>query len=198
MWLCILSSRPFEETHENAQWSKVKQMQSMWLRIFSGRQFEDTHAIQKSRKIPVFYFQKSRYRYLSPISVYRYFPVYRRGLVVSFLSLSFCLFIFVFLSSSFCLCLFTWERLHLLSLRYSMLADSMKNAYLPCPFSTCHRNICCTRDMKYQDHSSEKLKRKCHSVKQDCISFLELKSRGNQSLECVCSLSWLLLRWNSN
>ena len=82
MWLCVLSSRPFEETHENAQWSKVKQMQPMWLRIFSGRQFEDTHAIQKSRKIPVFYFQKSRYRYLSPIPVYRYFPVYRRGLAV--------------------------------------------------------------------------------------------------------------------
>ena len=75
-------------------------MQPMCLCIFSGRQFDDTHAIQKSRKIPVFYFQKSRYRYLSPISVYRYFPVYRRGLVVSFLSLSFCLFIFVFLSLS--------------------------------------------------------------------------------------------------
>ena len=60
---------------------KAKQMQPMWLCIFSGRQFEDAHAIQKSRKIPVFYFQKSRYRYLSPIPVYRYFPVYRRGLV---------------------------------------------------------------------------------------------------------------------
>ena len=44
-------------------------------------QFEDTHAIPKSRKIPVFYFQKSRYRYLSSIPVYRYFPVYRRGLI---------------------------------------------------------------------------------------------------------------------
>ena len=52
----------------------------MWLCIFSGMQFEDTHAIPKSRKIPVFYFQKSRYRYLSSIPVYRYFPVYRRGL----------------------------------------------------------------------------------------------------------------------
>ena len=83
MWLCILSDRPFEETHENAQWRKVKQMQPMWLCIFSGRQFEDTHAIPKSRKIPVFYFQKSRYRYLSPIPVYRYFPVYRRGLLSS-------------------------------------------------------------------------------------------------------------------
>ena len=30
----------------------------------------------------------------------------------------------------------TWERLHLLSLRYSMLADSMKKAYLPWLFST--------------------------------------------------------------
>ena len=72
MWLCILSSRSFEETHENAQWRKVKQMQPMWLCIFSGRQFEDTHAIQKSRKLPVFCFQKSWYRYLGPIPVYRY------------------------------------------------------------------------------------------------------------------------------
>ena len=79
MWLCIL--RPFEDTFENAQWRKVKQMQPMCLCIFSGRQFEDTHAIQKSQKIPVFYFQKSRYRYLSLIPVYRYFPVYRRGLL---------------------------------------------------------------------------------------------------------------------
>ena len=83
MWICILSGRPFEKTHDNAQWRKVKQMQPMWLCIFSGRQFEDAHAIQKSRKIPVFYFQKSRYRYLSPIPVYRYFPVYRRGLLVT-------------------------------------------------------------------------------------------------------------------
>ena len=45
-------------------------------------QFEDTHAIPKSRKIPVFYFQKYRYRYFSPIPVYRYFPVYRRGLLL--------------------------------------------------------------------------------------------------------------------
>ena len=83
MWLSILSGRPFEEPHENAQWRKVKQMQPMCLCIFSGRQFKDTHAIQKSRKIPVFYFQKYRYRYLCPISVYRYFPVYRRGLLMT-------------------------------------------------------------------------------------------------------------------
>ena len=81
MWLCIIKGRPFEDTHENAQWRKVKQMQPVWLCIFSGRQFEDTHAIPKSRKIPVFYFQKSQYRYLSPIPGYRYFPVYRRGLL---------------------------------------------------------------------------------------------------------------------
>ena len=48
-----------------------------------GRHFEDTHDIPKSRKIPVLYFQKSRYRYLSPIPVYWYFAVYRRGLVVT-------------------------------------------------------------------------------------------------------------------
>ena len=65
---------------EDTQWRKVKQMQPMRLCIFSGMKFEDTHAIKKSRKIPVFYFQKSLYRYLSSIPVYRYFPVYRRGL----------------------------------------------------------------------------------------------------------------------
>ena len=43
-------------------------------------------------QIPVFYFQKFRYRYLSQISVYRYFPVYRRGLVDTHLVL----FVFVF------------------------------------------------------------------------------------------------------
>ena len=40
----------------------------------SGKQFKDTHENK--------YFQKSRYRYLSPIPVYQYFPVYRRGLPV--------------------------------------------------------------------------------------------------------------------
>ena len=39
------------------------------------------HGLMCYTKIPVFYFQKSRYRYLSPIPVYRYFPVYCRGLV---------------------------------------------------------------------------------------------------------------------
>ena len=42
MWLCILSGRWFEETFENTQWRKVKQMQPMWLCLFSGRPFEDT------------------------------------------------------------------------------------------------------------------------------------------------------------
>ena len=41
MRLCILSGRQFEDTFQNAQWRKVKQVQPMWLCIFSGRQFED-------------------------------------------------------------------------------------------------------------------------------------------------------------
>ena len=48
--------------------------------LVKERFFRDT-LYNKSRKIPVFYFQKSRYRYLSSIPVHRYFPVYRRGLV---------------------------------------------------------------------------------------------------------------------
>ena len=42
MWLCILSSSPFEATFENTYWRKVKQMQPMRLCIFSGRRFEET------------------------------------------------------------------------------------------------------------------------------------------------------------
>ena len=32
VWLCIHSSRQFEETFKNAQWRKVQQMQLMWFR----------------------------------------------------------------------------------------------------------------------------------------------------------------------
>ena len=38
----MLPGKPFEETFENAQWGKVKQMQPMSLCMLSGRQFEDT------------------------------------------------------------------------------------------------------------------------------------------------------------
>ena len=51
MWLCIFSGRQFEETFENTQWRKVKQMQPMWLYIFSGRQFEDTFESAQRRKV---------------------------------------------------------------------------------------------------------------------------------------------------
>ena len=51
VWLCILSCRQFEDTFENTQWRKVKQMQSVWLCIFSGRQFEDTFENTQRRKV---------------------------------------------------------------------------------------------------------------------------------------------------
>ena len=41
MWLCILKGRRFEETYENPQWRKVKQMQPMRLCILSGKQFKE-------------------------------------------------------------------------------------------------------------------------------------------------------------
>ena len=42
VWLCILSGRPSEDTSENTQWRKVKQMQPVWLRMFAGRKLEET------------------------------------------------------------------------------------------------------------------------------------------------------------
>ena len=42
MWLCVFSGRRFKETFEDAQWRKAKQMQSMWLCLFSGKPFEYT------------------------------------------------------------------------------------------------------------------------------------------------------------
>ena len=43
VWLFILLCKQFEDTFENAQWRKVKQMQPVWLCIISGRFFEETH-----------------------------------------------------------------------------------------------------------------------------------------------------------
>ena len=42
MWLCILTDRQFEETYENAQGIKARQMQAMWICIFLCRPFEET------------------------------------------------------------------------------------------------------------------------------------------------------------
>ena len=42
MWLYLFSDKQFEDTFENAQWGKVKQMQPMWLCLFSDRPFEET------------------------------------------------------------------------------------------------------------------------------------------------------------
>ena len=42
MWISICSWKRFEDTFENAQWGKVKQMQPMWLCILSCRPFKDT------------------------------------------------------------------------------------------------------------------------------------------------------------
>ena len=41
MWLCILLYKHSDDTFENTQWRKVKQMQPAWLSIFSNRQFKD-------------------------------------------------------------------------------------------------------------------------------------------------------------
>ena len=50
MRLCIFSGKPFEDTFENAQWRKVKQMQLMWLCLFSDRPFEETFENAQWRK----------------------------------------------------------------------------------------------------------------------------------------------------
>ena len=50
MWLCILSGRWFENTHENAHWRKIEQMQPMQLCVFSVRQFENTFENAQWRK----------------------------------------------------------------------------------------------------------------------------------------------------
>ena len=49
MWLCLLSSRQFEDTFENTQWRKVKQMQTMWLCLFSGG-YILKHTVAKSQR----------------------------------------------------------------------------------------------------------------------------------------------------
>ena len=51
VWLCILSGRPFEDTFENPQRRKVKQMQPVWLCILSGRRSKDTCENTQWRKV---------------------------------------------------------------------------------------------------------------------------------------------------
>ena len=51
VWLCMLWSKFVEDTFDNSQWRKVKQMQAMWLCLFSGRQFEDTFENAQWRKV---------------------------------------------------------------------------------------------------------------------------------------------------
>ena len=51
VWLCILSHRKFWNTVENTQWRKAKQMQPMWFCILSGRQFETTFENAQWRKV---------------------------------------------------------------------------------------------------------------------------------------------------
>ena len=47
--LCILTSKQFEETFENAQRRKVKQMQPMLLCILTGKRFEETFENAQSK-----------------------------------------------------------------------------------------------------------------------------------------------------
>ena len=51
VWLFILLGKQFDETYENAQWRKIKEMQLMWLFMFWGIQFEDTFEKAERRKV---------------------------------------------------------------------------------------------------------------------------------------------------
>ena len=51
MWFCICSGSWFEETFENKQWRKTKQVQPVWLCINSGTRFEDTFDNTQWRKV---------------------------------------------------------------------------------------------------------------------------------------------------
>ena len=42
LWLCILSSKRFEDTFENTHWRQIAQMQPMRLCVVSFNQFEET------------------------------------------------------------------------------------------------------------------------------------------------------------
>ena len=49
MWLCIHSGKQFEDTFENAQQRKIKQMQLMLLCLFSGWKFENISKMHGGR-----------------------------------------------------------------------------------------------------------------------------------------------------
>ena len=49
MQLCIFSYRHVEDSFENTQWRKVKQMETMWLCLFSGG-YIWKHTVAKSRR----------------------------------------------------------------------------------------------------------------------------------------------------
>ena len=51
MQLCMLWYKGIEDTFENAQWRKAKQMQPMWLCFLSGRRFEDSFENTQWRKV---------------------------------------------------------------------------------------------------------------------------------------------------
>ena len=51
VWVCFLSGKPFEDTFENTQWIKVKQMQPVWLCILSGNPFDDSFENTQWRKV---------------------------------------------------------------------------------------------------------------------------------------------------
>ena len=54
VWLCILSGRQFEDTYEDSQWRKVKQMQPVRICMLWSKCFEETfetHSGEKSHPI---------------------------------------------------------------------------------------------------------------------------------------------------
>ena len=51
MWLCILSGRQSENTFENTQWRKVKQMQPVWVCILWSSRFKDPFENTRWRKV---------------------------------------------------------------------------------------------------------------------------------------------------
>ena len=50
MWLCMLTGRWIEDTFENTQWRKAKQVQTMWICILTSRPFEETFENARRKK----------------------------------------------------------------------------------------------------------------------------------------------------
>ena len=51
VWICLFSSRQFEETFENTKWGQGKQMQPMWLCVLLCKRFEVTFKNSQRRKV---------------------------------------------------------------------------------------------------------------------------------------------------